>query len=310
MLENNLGLAAALSFLTLVVVGCVPAADEPLPPTLIPKVLVLGLDGLRGDGVPDTDSPRMQGLLDSGAGTYSASTQLTGPTVSGPGWASILMGVEPQKHGVFDNTNWQDFDRSYLTFLARAHELSFSTATAINWLPIQTSIIEEDVTDEIVLGTDQAVADGMAEMLKEADHDVHFVHFDDVDHAGHSSGFSVENPEYVDAVETLDLLVGLLLDAIDTRSTRADESWLVVLTSDHGGEGTSHGGVTAEHRAIPLLLFGDPVVGGPFVSVDSVPGEMDVGFVSHLDVHPTVLQHLGHPPEAAWSLDGFVRGLD
>jgi len=220
------------------------------------------------------------------------------------------MGVEPEKHGVYDNTNWQDFDRSYLTFIARAHGLGLSTATAINWIPIQTSILEEDVTDEIVLGTDQAVAGGMAEILEFADHDVHFVHFDDIDHAGHSSGFSVENPEYVDAVETLDSLVGLMLDAVDNRSTRAEESWLVVLTSDHGGEGTGHGGVTADHRAIPLLVFGDPVESAPFVALNDIPGETEVGFVSHLDVHPTVLRHLGHPPALEWGLDGFVRGLD
>lgn len=308
--ENNLISVLVLSLVVSVSAGCVAPDDEPPAVALNPKVLVLGLDGVRGDAIPGTDSPRMQNLLEAGAGTYFASTQMTGPTVSGPGWASILMGVEPQKHGVYDNTNWQDFDRSYPTLLARAHGLGFSTATAINWVPIQTGILEEDVTDEVVLGTDQAVADGMAEILMWADHDVHFVHFDGPDHAGHASGFSLENPEYVEIVETLDSLVGVLLDSIVSRATREEESWLVVLTTDHGGEGTGHGGITPDHRAIPFLLFGDPVVGGPFTTVDSVPGEMDVGFVSHLDVHPTVLRHLGHPPAPEWGLDGFVRGLD
>jgi predicted AlkP superfamily pyrophosphatase or phosphodiesterase len=299
-----LGLAASVA-------GCVDSGDEEPPPlVLVPKVLVLGLDGLRGDAIPETDSPRLASLLEGGAGSYSASTQITGPTVSGPGWASILMGVEPQKHGVYDNTNWQDFDRSYVTFIARAQALGFSTATAINWLPIQTSIIEDDVTDEIVLGTDQFVADGMAGLLRDADHDVHFVHFDDADHSGHASGFSVNNPDYVATVEILDTQVGQLLDAIAARDTRAEESWLVMLTSDHGGEGTSHGGITADHRAIPLLVFGDSVAPVTYVPTNDVPGEMDVGFVSHLDVHPTVLHHLGHPPEPDWVLDGFVRGLE
>ena len=48
---------------------------------------------------------------------------------------------------------------------------------------------------------------------------------------------------------------------------------------------------------------------GEFTGVSAVPGELDAGFVSHLDVHPTVMQYLGIEPQAAWVLDGVVRGL-
>ncbi len=81
------------------------------------------------------------------------------------------------------------------------------------------------------------------------------------------------------------------------------------MTSDHGGWGTGHGGITADHRAIPFIVSGDLVTPGEFSGADEIPGELDAGFVSHMDVHPTVMQFLGFPPQDAWDLDGQVRGL-
>jgi len=83
----------------------------------------------------------------------------------------------------------------------------------------------------------------------------------------------------------------------------------VVLTSDHGGIGTSHGGTGVETRAIPLIVAGDGVLTGEMTGSSEVPGELELGFVSHLDVHPTVMQFLGYPPQQDWELDGQVRGL-
>ena len=230
--------------------------------------------------------------------------------MSGPGWTSMLTGVDSDKHGIVGNGGWDGLNRDYPTLIARTHSLGLPTATAVNWLPIQTSIIEEEVTNEIILGGDEHITDGMAELLEWDDLDVHFVALDDVDHAGHSDGFSPEEPNYVAAIETADELVGRLLSAIASRPTRSEESWIVVVTSDHGGSGTSHGGVTPEHRAIPLIVWGDLVVAGELTGGGEVPGELDVGFVSHMDVHPTILEHLGHPPEESWDLDGASRGLD
>jgi len=229
--------------------------------------------------------------------------------MSGPGWTSILTGVDADKHGIYANGGYSDIDRSYPTLPGRVHELDLPTATAIHWQPIQVSIIEDGVVNEAMVGTDLEVADAMSESLENGDYDLHFVHFDDVDGAGHSSGFSPDNPDYLDTVRVTDGYVGRLIDAIAARATRSDENWLVVVTSDHGGLGNSHGGVEPEIRAIPLIISGDGVSPGEFSGAGAVPGELDVGFVSHLDVHPTVMQFLGFPPQEDWDLDGEVRGL-
>ncbi len=287
--------------LLVVLVGCPEPEPEPEPePALEPRVLVIGVDGLRGDGIGGADTPALDDLLDGAASTMTATTQLGAPTVSGPGWTSILTGVDADKHGIYGNGGWDDLDRTWPTFVGRAHDLGLSTATAIHWLPIHVDIIEDGVTDEAVPASDdELVTEGMADMLSFSDHDLHFIHLDDVDGAGHDSGFSIDNPTYVAAIETVDGQVGRLLAAVDDRPTRADEAWLIVLTSDHGGSGTSHGGVTDDHRRIPLIVAGDGVVPGPLPEGSS-----------HLDVHPTVMTWLGHPADPSWDLDGVARGLE
>jgi len=284
-------------------------AEGPPPPGNERKVLVVGVDGLRGDAVPAADTPNMDALMGAGAFTLFASTHLEAATVSGPGWTSILTGVDADKHLVVENGGYAGRDDRWPTMLRRAYDAGLPTATSIHWFPIQSEIIEDGVVNEAIIGTDSQVTAGMEELLEEGDFDLHFVHLDDVDGAGHSSGFDPNNAAYLESVRVTDGYLGRLIDAIAGRTSRSQEDWLVVVTSDHGGVGTSHGGITAEHRAIPLIISGDGVSPGEFTGVSAVPGELDAGFVSHLDVHPTVMQYLGIEPQAAWVLDGVVRGL-
>ena len=211
---RGLQLPGAL-LLLLVLCACdLGESEGPTPDGGHRKVMVLGLDGLRGDGIPAAETPRMDELIDRGAWTLFASTQHRAPTVSGPGWTSILTGVDADKHGIYANGSWANLDRSHPTFLARAHALQLPTATAIHWTPIQLEIIEDGVVDEAMVGTDEQVADAMAEAVATGDYDLHFVHFDDIDGVGHNTGFSPTNPNYISVIETTDEYIGRILEYI------------------------------------------------------------------------------------------------
>ena len=265
-----------------------------------PKVLFVGIDGLRGDGVSGSTMPRLDAIMREGAWTRTASTQLHARTVSGPGWASMLTGVDANKHGISRNGGWEGMDRSYPTLIGRSHELGLRTATAINWLPIQMMLIEPGSTDAVSVGSDGLVAEEMVSRLENEDFDVHFVAFDDVDRVGHQTGFTLDNPAYVEAIELTDERVGWMLDAIGNRANRKQEDWLVLVTSDHGGSGTSHGALDEDCRTIPLIVWGDSVS----------PSIIPPGEGSHLDIHPTVMAHLGYRPKESWLLDGTIRGSE
>ena len=68
------------------------------------------------------------------------------------------------------------------------------------------------------------------------------------DHTGHSSGFGNKNPAYVKAFRDSDREALALINAVKNRGTYADEDWLIIITTDHGGDGTAHGSQLAGCR--------------------------------------------------------------
>lgn len=256
-------------------------------------VLVIGVDGLDGDELPAALTPSLERVRDGGVWTWAATTQRTGPTLSGPGWTSVLSGVEVDRHGVTGNGGYDGRDTDHPSFLWQArHRLGLPTTAAIHWTDI-FEILEVDALDARSHGSDDEVAAAMVEALRSGDWLVHFAHLDDVDHAGHGFGFTADAPQYVEAIEASDARVGAMFDAILDRPGVAFEDWLVVITSDHGGtSGGSHGCTDADCQIIPFI------VAGPSVT----PAALADGDASHLDVAPSVLDFLG--------LDVSVMGLD
>lgn len=66
-----------------------------------PKVMMIGIDGVRPDILSSAHTPNLDRLAQGGV--YTPSARTGSPSVSGPGWSSFLTGVWPDKHGVTDN---------------------------------------------------------------------------------------------------------------------------------------------------------------------------------------------------------------
>jgi arylsulfatase A-like enzyme len=260
-------------------------SDGPGPPR---KVLVVGWDGAKPDSVQLASTPNLERVASWGGISYEASTQLSHATISAPGWASVMTGVEPEKHGVTFNGFYDNRDTSWLTFVQRAQDAGLRTGVAAVWPEVALDIVEEGAADEASVDGEDEVADWMAGHIEADTFDVHFVHQDAPDHAGHDTGYYPDNPDYISAIEASDLRLGRMLDAIEART---DEEWLVAVTTDHGASGGGHGGMDADNQTI-WTAYG-------------TPGETrDWGLAnpSHLDVHPTVLDFLGIPVD--------TRGVD
>ncbi len=265
------------------------------------RVLVVGVDGLRPDALTRATTPVFDACSRHAAWSLSAQTQQRGgETSSSPGWVSVLTGVDGDKHGIATNRTPGRPNARYPTFLLRARQrLGVRTAAAVMWGPLLDRFIEPEALDDRVLGGQGEVTDRMAGWLRSGAHQLHFVHLDGPDLAGHAEGFSPDVPAYVAAVEQADRTVGRLLDALLERPGVGGEEWLVVMTSDHGGEGTGHGAWSAACETIPLI------VSGPGVR----PERLAPGLFDHMAVHPTVLAFLGLFPRRAWGLDGQVIGV-
>lgn len=279
-----------LSLATLIALaGCQASGPETAPR---PKVLMIGIDGCRPDAMLAADTPGLDGLIEAGA--LSVDAQTCAVTSSGPSWSSLLTGTWPAKHGVQDNSfEGAQFERYPHVFVrVEAARPELVTASFAHWAPIHEQIVA-DADASSACESAQEVEDRAVSLLMEGDPDFLFLHLDDVDHAGHESGYSVDVPAYIDAIARADRHVEAVLAAVRARPTFADEDWLVLVTTDHGGSGTSHGQDIPEHRTIFVIVSGPSVARGTI--------EPDPVIV---DLAATALFHLGLEADPDWGLDG------
>jgi len=275
-----------------------------------PKVLVIGIDGVRPDVLAEVPTPNLDALAAEGSFTDHARTGV--PSVSGPGWSSLLIGVWPDKHGVTDNDfTGKRYDR-YRDFLTRVEEVrpELGTFAVADWTPlvraddgvatISDRIDVKQVLDGYELGWAEADArsvDLAVEHLRTADPDALFVYLGNPDETSHEQG-SI-GPEYREAIVFADRHVGRLVTAVRARPSWEREDWLILVSTDHGRRADGgHGGDTPEERTIFYLASGSSAeVGTPPDTVHIV------------DVAATALVHLGIPLDPTWELDGKPVGL-
>lgn len=244
------------------------------------QLLIIGIDGARWDIIAEPgQGVRLQQL--AAEGSLHRMT-MEAPTISGPGWASILTGTTHAEHGIRDNTMIGSRLWSYPDILARAFFADQSTRTfaAAGWPvlvdphglgPIIHPRVEQQyaglhhviVRDGETHGyekIDAEIADIAAAKLNADAFDAGFVYFCGVDESGHVYGLQGE--EYRAAVRRVDTHVERLLEAVARRTEDRGEDWLVVLTTDHGhrDEG-GHGGDTDREKESWVITW-TPGTGG------------------------------------------------
>jgi hypothetical protein len=259
------------------------------------RAMIIGVDGLDGEEMHIAQTPTINRLQTGGLWSREASTQLTGNTSSGPGWTSILTGVEVKDHYITSNGNYGARNQQFPSFLKRLRDNNYTTGVSIQWADI-FSILESDAYNSYGSGNQQEVTDWVIEQLEsEEGYDAYFVHLDDVDHAGHAHGFTADQEEYNLAIEEADRNIGEILDAILEGPNIQNEEWMIIVTTDHGGDvAGTHGTIAPDYQVIPLIIS------GATYSNEKLPE----GFGSHLDVHPTILDFFDIPNDEL-ELDGL-----
>ena len=144
------------------------------------------------------------------------------------------------------------------------------------------------------------MADACIEMLGEQQPDVTILYLGQIDEAGHSHGFHPSVPEYISAIERVDGMIGRVLKAIEARSERAHEDWLILVCTDHGGREKGHGSghEFPEITQTWMIVSGDGAARGK--------GDTET---SQVDVVATALAYLGVEIRKEWGLDGQAVGL-
>ena len=155
-----------------------------------------------------------------------------------------------------------------------------------------------DESLDVATSTEVSVAE---EKLKDNDLDVLCIVFDDVDEVGHTHGFGPHRIQYMKAIEHVDSQIGNILKALKNRENYANEDWLIIVSTDHGGFNTIHGVLTDRTRHIFMIFSNDGLKKekitqsdpGSFEIEGKIPDTKDVRKAPVLaDVAVTALDHL------------------
>ncbi len=293
------------------------------------RVLFIGIDGCRADALLAAMerglAPQMKMLSESDGGLLTRQFYAGGekgtpthqPTISGPGWSSLLTGVWIDRHGVKDNGFIGGRYQTYAHFMRRIKEVKPKAfcASFADWPPIHTKIADlsrlndQEFLDEKFTATPDAsrhfidnpekdieVRDEALKSLRTRHADSMFVYFGQVDEFGHGAtdsraSFSPDSTLYLNAISHVDSHVGELIRAVRAREQFAEEDWLVLITTDHGGRGNGHGGDSDHERNIWLIAHGKDL---PREKLLNEP-------MPQTALVPMIYRHLGITPKPEWN---------
>lgn len=293
------------------------------------RVLFIGIDGCRADAISAAMerglAPQLKALVSSKDAVFTRTCYAGGeldtpthqPTVSGPGWSSLLTGVWYDRHHVKDNNFLGARFQTYSHFMLRIKEVKPTAwcASFVDWPPIHKNIADgsrvngAEFLDVKFTATPDAsrhfidnpekdieVRDEALKTLRTQNPDAMFVYFGSVDEFGHGaiderSSFTPENALYLNAISHVDSHIGELLRAMKARPQYADEEWLVLVCTDHGGRGNSHGGNSDAERKIWL------VAQGKHLHKDDLATKP----VPQTALVPMMYEHLGIVPKPGWN---------
>lgn len=222
-------------------------------------VLLIGIDGLRGDAVQCAGcvaTPAMSALIAGGAfhgNVLAGGTKQA--TVSGPGWSSVFTGFWADKHGVTSNDTSLPLRKTHVFDRIKEAWPTATTAVVGDWFNI-THNLRPAKADFVVANAaknSQQATDTVKGWLswKHAPTAIfYYLHNVDV----HAPSYDPLNAFYRGKIAAEDQQIAQVLAALTARPNYANEEWLVVVTSDHGGVGSGHGGQAASERDTLLIL--------------------------------------------------------
>jgi predicted AlkP superfamily pyrophosphatase or phosphodiesterase len=142
----------------------------------------------------------------------------------------------------------------------------------------------------------KALSEKVIKLMEEKKIEIAENYFGQVDEFGHGAidsraSFSPDSALYLHSIGLVDSHIGEVLRAMRARPQFAQEDWLVLITTDHGGRGNSHGGDSDQERNIWLLAEGKHL-DKQQLTTQPVPQTALV---------PLIYTHLGMTPKPEWN---------
>lgn len=236
--------------------------DEDPPPE--PRVVLVVVDGLRSDLA--ATMPAWNALAADGAWTLRARTERLSVTVVSH--AVIFTGVGPEKNGVRTHEPGGDADLAAWrplkvadTIFTAAGDVGMGTGAVIRKQKLRGLLPEESVDAVVFAKDDLSAVEAACALLVDDDATrLLYVHVSELDAVGHSKGW-MSKAQKAAAVRVSDRLAELRACTESAELAWKQPVYLLV-TSDHGGHGRTHGKDVDTDRLVPWALVGPGVAIG------------------------------------------------
>jgi predicted AlkP superfamily pyrophosphatase or phosphodiesterase len=233
------------------------------------SVILLGIDGLGIFFENRSEAFHLREFFNNGS-LLNATANV--PTDSAENWGSILTGVVPDKHKLkLENLNKQYNNNDYpsLFKIILQNIENYKVSAYVSWEPIITGMIESslkmdkyapNINESFISKAwmyisrywlcnsiyDSFLIKKVLEYIRNNNNDpvFLFIHLVDLDEAGHLYGFNSE--QYYKKLKEIDIYVKNIFET-------AYKYWndpLIIVTTDHGGIETSHGGNTLKEKNV------------------------------------------------------------
>lgn len=295
------------------------------------KAVFIIVDGIPADVIERVATPALDGIAAAGGyarayvgGERGGPTQT--PTISAPGYMSVLTGTWGNKHKVRGNSNqspdyaywnlfrivetadptlrtalfstWTD-NRTVLIGLGRPEAGAFSLDHVVDGFERDTVAYPHDRESRYILAIDERVSTEAAAHIAAAGPDLAWVYLQYTDDVGHASG---DSERFDAAVRQADAQIGRIWEAVRRREALG-EDWMIVVTTDHGRDaatGRGHGGQSDRERTTWIVT-----------NRADLDARFTAGTPAVVDIAPSILQHLGVavPAAVTAAMDGrsFLR---
>ncbi|MBE7010602.1 MAG: hypothetical protein E7418_03830 [Ruminococcaceae bacterium] len=248
------------------------------------KVILLMADGMRHDAVEHI--PEVQEMMKQSTYTLRATSVM--PTITLPCHLSLFLSVDPERHGTTTNV-YAPQVRPIDGLCEKLNQAGKKCAFFYNWEEFRDLSRPGSLTYyKMVAGEKEgfakstyALTEDAISYIRENQPDFVFYYTGLPDDAGHTHSWM--SPEYIEAVETSWKEFKRIID------TLSDE-YTIVITTDHGGHGRSHGTDMPEDMLIPLFIKGPDFAEGKEFEQD----------VNIKDIAPTIAALLGAESAQEW----------
>ena len=239
------------------------------------KVVIIGYDGCRADILAEKqENGAINYLLNNGAsinltycGGVNYPAENTQDTSTAPGWCSMITGKWADEHGITGNGITKTVEPKMLMTTLIEENIIDNAAFITKWKGHFTNSNSTYKNEKIYCEENNIDIDfnlrknktdihtGAMEEITTTDcADFVIIIYENTDSAGHNFGFSFNNPVYKNEFNKKDNYGYEVIKAIEARETYDTEDWLIIVTSDHGGIGTGHGGPSIQERMTFVVM--------------------------------------------------------